>query len=120
MADSITYDNNGDARTFAGEGAVNVFAMAVIASGLRLYAKTGMLPNRAYTPTKMMAAAERYLGQTFKKRDYLGAAEALSQRVQEEKARIAAAQEEKPNNLLQHNPTNAVVAMCREDPADKD
>jgi hypothetical protein len=87
--DKITYDTNGDARSFSGEGAVNVFAMAVLANALRLYANTGMMANRAYTPKNMMRAASIYLGgKTFKARDYLGAADALSARVQEEKQRI--------------------------------
>lgn len=53
------------------------YAMLAIAHGLRLYANTGLRPNRAYTPKAMMAAAERYTGQTFKPRAYLEAAEAL-------------------------------------------
>lgn len=92
MADSITYDSNGDARSFNGRGAVNVFAMAAIAAALRLYAKTGMQVNRAYTPTAMMRAARAHLGDTakgIKARDYLGMSYALSARVQTEKARIA-------------------------------
>lgn len=89
---TITYDKDGNATTFVGPEAVNVFAMAVLASGLRLYAKTGMLPNRAYTPKRMMAAALSYLGgQKFKARDYIGAADALSAKVQAEKERIAEA-----------------------------
>lgn len=88
MRDSITYDDKGQARTFSGEGAVNVFAMAALASGLRLYAKTRMLPNRAWTPKAMMAAATYHTGQTFKARDYIGAADALSVKVQAEKIRI--------------------------------
>jgi hypothetical protein len=64
--------------TFSGTSAVNVFGMLTLASGLRLYAKTGMQPNRAYTPTAMMRAASTYTGQKFKARDYLGAADALT------------------------------------------
>lgn len=85
----ITYDANGNAQSFVGREAVNVFGMAVLASSLRLYAKTGIRPNRAYTPKRMMQAAEAYLGQKFKARDYLGAADALTAKVQEEKARLA-------------------------------
>lgn len=86
--DEIRYDKDGNARSFSGEGAVNVFAMAALASGLRLYAKTGMRPNRAWTPTAMMRAAAQHTGKTFKTRDYLGAADALSLKVQAEKDRI--------------------------------
>jgi len=64
--------------SFSGPAAVDVFAMLTLASGLRLYAKTGMQTNRAYTPTAMMRAASTYTGQKFKARDYLGAADALT------------------------------------------
>jgi len=89
---TITYDEHGDARSFAGREAVDVFAMAAIASALRLYAETGLKVNSAYTPRNMIAAATRYTGIQFKARDYLGAAAALRERVQSEKARIAALQ----------------------------
>lgn len=88
--DRIEYDNNGNARAFVGAGAVEVYRAAVIASGLRLYAKTGIRPSRAYTPTAMMRAAKEITGKTFKARDYMGAADALSAWVEEQKARIAA------------------------------
>lgn len=86
----ITYDKNGDARSFVGHEAVNVFACAAVASALRFYARTGMRINSAYTPKRMIAFAEEHLGRKFKARDYEGAAAALSERVQSEKARIAA------------------------------
>jgi hypothetical protein len=38
----ITYDANGDARSFVGEDAVNVFRLAVLISALRFNIKTGM------------------------------------------------------------------------------
>lgn len=56
---------------------INAFRAIVIANGLKMYAKTGMMPNRAYTPKNMMAAAEQMTGKKFKSRDYLGAADAL-------------------------------------------
>lgn len=90
MKDEITYRESGDAQSFTGPGAVDVFVMAALATGLRLYAKTGIKPNRAWTPKAMMAAAERHTGQKFRSRDYEGAAAALSAKVQSEKARIAA------------------------------
>jgi hypothetical protein len=64
--------------TFTGN-AVNVFAAAAIKTALKLYAKTGMQVNRAYTPRNMIAAASRITGKTFKARDYLGAAQALEE-----------------------------------------
>lgn len=46
--------------------------------------------RRAYTPTAMMQAAREITGRTFKARDYMGAANALTMWVQTEKERIAA------------------------------
>lgn len=93
MKDEITYRGDGSAQSFTGAGAVAVYAMAVLASGLRLYAQTGMKPNRAYTPTAMMRAARAHLGDraaAVGARDYVGMADLLSARVAEEKARIEA------------------------------
>jgi|TARA_R100001086_G_scaffold17082_1_gene8367 hypothetical protein len=93
MHDQITYGKDGNATSFNGRGAVNVYAMAVIASGLTFYVKTGMRLNRAYTPTAMMKAGRMYLGESangIKARDYTGMADALQYRVEKEKRRIAA------------------------------
>jgi hypothetical protein len=85
----IEYDKDGNARSFVGEEAVNVFAMAALSSGLRLYAKARILPNRGWTPKAMMQAAERYTGMKFKARDYILAADVLSAKVQGEKVRLS-------------------------------
>jgi hypothetical protein len=66
----------GGGMTFTGRG-VSVFQARVIAAGLRLYARTSIKPNSAYTPRNMMAAAARITGRKFAARDYLNAAEAL-------------------------------------------
>jgi hypothetical protein len=55
----------------------SVYQAAAIAAALRLYAKTGMKANSAYTPKAMMAKATEITGQKFKARDYLGASAAL-------------------------------------------
>lgn len=61
---------------------------------MRLYAKTKMQVNRAYTPTAMLAFANRELGLTgkkmFKRGQYAEAAEALSAFISTEKAAIPA------------------------------
>lgn len=74
MSDYLTRTNNG--TSFSGSD-VGIYRAAVIASALRLYAKTGMQPNRAYTPTAMLAAAREITGKTFKRGQYVAAAEAL-------------------------------------------
>lgn len=92
MQNTITYNERGDVQSFTGT-AVEVFRAATIASALRLYARTGMKANRAYTPKNMMAAARQILGDTagtIGARDYLGMADKLSVWVQAEKARYAA------------------------------
>lgn len=88
MEDSITYDEQGHARSFVGPRAVDVFAMAVMVSALRLYAKTGIRANRAYTPKAMIECATRWTGHKFKARDYEGAARALEQKITEEKVKL--------------------------------
>lgn len=72
----IISEQNGH-LTFVREG-VSIFQCLAIASALRFYAKTGMKVNRAYTPSAMMSTAARLTGQRFAKRDYLGAAVALT------------------------------------------
>jgi len=53
------------------------FQAAIVASALKMYIKTGMRANRAYTPKSMMRTATAITGQSFKPRDYEGAAMAL-------------------------------------------
>jgi hypothetical protein len=56
----------------------NIFQSLVIASALRLYAKTGMQANRAYTPTNMLKAASEYTGKKYKRGAYEQAAQDLT------------------------------------------
>jgi hypothetical protein len=72
--DYLERTNNG--RSFSGSD-VGIFQAITIASALKLYARTGMKASRAYTPSAMMKAAATITGQTFKARDYMGAADAL-------------------------------------------
>jgi hypothetical protein len=55
---------------------INVFRAMTLKSALNLYAKTGMMVNRAYNPKSMMRTAEIITGKKFKARDYAGAAAA--------------------------------------------
>lgn len=94
MNDTITYREDGNAQSFVGRGAVEVFRAAVISQALTMYARTGMKANRAYTPKNMMEAARDILGDAskgVKTREYLKMASLLSGWVQTEKARIALA-----------------------------
>ncbi len=54
------------------------FQAIAIRQALILYAKTGIKANRAYTPTAMLAAAQRITGKTFRRGQYIQAAEAIA------------------------------------------
>jgi hypothetical protein len=60
---------------FVGPDAVALFRATAIASGLRLYAKTGMKPNRAWSPTAMLAAATGITGKKYKRGEHQKAAD---------------------------------------------
>lgn len=77
MKSSIHQTETG-ATVFSGRDAVEVFRAKTLATALRLYAKTGMKPNRMYTPTNMLAAASQMTGKTFKRGQFEQAAQALS------------------------------------------
>jgi hypothetical protein len=74
--------------SFSGSEAVNVYACRVLASGLRLYAKTGMQPNRRFTPTRMLDAASAQTGKSYKRGQYEQAAADLSALATEATARL--------------------------------
>lgn len=65
MTSTITHSAGGS--MFAGTAAVNVFALITLKGALKLYDATGMKPNRAYTPTNMLAAAGKATGKTYKR-----------------------------------------------------
>lgn len=62
--------------TFTGP-AVDIYVAITLKAGLRLYAATGMKPNRMWTPKNMMGMATKLTGKKFKARDYLAACDAL-------------------------------------------
>jgi hypothetical protein len=48
--------------TVHGREPIAAAQVIILAGALRLYLRTGMKPNRAYTPTNMRAAASRITG----------------------------------------------------------
>jgi hypothetical protein len=75
-ADYLTRTNNG--TVFAGSD-MGIFQALVLASGLRIYAATGMKPNRQYTPSAMLNAAKAVTGKTYKRGEYAKAADDLTE-----------------------------------------
>lgn len=63
--------------TSTGQAGVNTFVAISLKSAIKLYARTGMKANRAYTPKNMLAKASEITGKAFKARDYDGAIAAL-------------------------------------------
>jgi len=71
MSDYLERTKNG--TSFKGSD-VNVFGATVLSSALMSYSKTGMVPNRNYTPTKMLLAASVYTKKKYKRGQYVEAA----------------------------------------------
>jgi hypothetical protein len=89
MSDSyIIYDKGGQAVSFVGPDAVQLFRAASLASGLKLYAKTKIKPNRAWTPTAMLCAAAEITLKTYSRGEYLQAAADLTIWVNEMRAAL--------------------------------
>jgi hypothetical protein len=63
--------------TFAGPDGVRLFQVMAISRGLRLYAETGMKPNRAWTPSAMLKAATSYTGKHYRRGEFIKAADDL-------------------------------------------
>ena len=56
--------------TFVREQGVETFRAISLKAGLRLFAKTGMKPNRAWTPTAMLKTAGTITGKVYKRGQY--------------------------------------------------
>ena len=56
--------------TFVGKRGVETFRAISLKAGLQLFSKTGMKPNRAWTPTAMLKAAGTITGKVYKRGQY--------------------------------------------------
>ncbi len=61
---------------------MEAYKALVIAKGLELYALTRLKPNRAYTPTAMLAAANRITGHNYRRGQHTAAAVGLREWVE--------------------------------------
>ena len=52
---------------FEGKAGVDTYRAIALKHGLKLYKDTGIKPNRAWTATNMLAAAEGITGKTYKR-----------------------------------------------------
>ena len=58
------------AISFVGADATKLYSAAVLKSAIKLFAKTGIKVNRAYTPGAMLAAAGQITGKKYKRAQY--------------------------------------------------
>lgn len=82
--------------TFVGPHATALFAAIALRRGLLLYAKSKMLPNRMWTPTRMLEAATRTTGHAYKRGQYAEAAKDLADWIATMKAALPVKAEGKP------------------------
>lgn len=85
----ISFHGNGGA-SYVGPKGTNVFRLRVLAGAIRLYAKTGIIPTRGVTITKMMKMAEKDTGKKFKRGAYVEAADALDLVMRQQAGEVAA------------------------------
>lgn len=83
----ITYNAKGDAVSFSGPDAVELFRVACLASAMGLY-KTGLRYRGTMSATQALKEAGRYTGQTYKRGEYDRAKADLNVWVQTMKAAI--------------------------------
>ena len=63
--------------TFSGELGIKFYTAVTLASGLRLYARAKIKPNRNWTPTNMIMKANEITGHTYRRGQYEAAADGL-------------------------------------------
>lgn len=63
---SITYDANGNATSFNGPAAVDLYRIQALRSALSLLS-VGIAPTRGMTMTKALAMATEYTGKKYKR-----------------------------------------------------
>lgn len=74
MTSEIIHHASGG-TTLAGPDAVNLYRAIVLASSMRLFAKTGIKPTRGVGGPQMLAMATQYTGKTYTRTQMEQAAE---------------------------------------------
>ena len=64
--------------TFEGRDAVRLFQAVSLRSGIKLYQKTKIRPNKAWTPTAMLTLAGRICGKTYRRGQFQEAIDDLT------------------------------------------
>jgi hypothetical protein len=69
------------------DSGVRVYQAATLKSGLKLYAATGIKPNRAWTPSAMLKTASAITGKAYKRGQYAAAIADLESWIADQTAR---------------------------------
>ena len=79
MSDSfIRYSRGrGEATSYVGRDATQLYRVNMIKVSIKLWMKTGMMPTRGVTITKLLKMAEQYTGRKYKKSEAAYAVEDL-------------------------------------------
>lgn len=88
MTDSYITVTNGKCSSFVGSDAVNYVRAELLASSLKLYAATKIIPTRGVTISKMLAMATGYTGKAYKRGDAIKAADDVKKWANEMKAAL--------------------------------
>ena len=70
MQESHIQSHASGAMSFVGAEATKLYSATVLKSAIKLFAKTGIKVNRAYTPGAMLAAAGQITGKKYKRSQY--------------------------------------------------
>lgn len=68
--DSKIVVTKGISTSYIGKDATHLFRVKMLRSSINLHMKTGMIPTRGVTITKMFKIAQEYTGQTYKRGEH--------------------------------------------------
>jgi hypothetical protein len=69
--------SRGEATSYVGRDATQLYRVNMIKISIKLWMKTGMIPTRGVTISKMLKMAEQYTGRKYKKSEAAYAVEDL-------------------------------------------
>ncbi len=68
--DSEIHTRDGQVVAYIGSDATELFRVKLIKSAILLHGKTGMIPTRGITITKLFAMAQKYTGKKYKRGEH--------------------------------------------------
>lgn len=90
-----SFEYHEDGSLAVASGAVEVFRLATLASALKLYSTTRILPNRSVNATDLLTLANRATGHHYRRGQYAMAAEGVLEVMRRLKATVPVVGREK-------------------------